>query len=47
MAENRAELLASLQKGEVRKGRVKNITDFGAFIDTCTRTATSIEACIT
>ena len=33
MAEKRAELLASLQKGEVRKGRVKNITDFGAFID--------------
>ena len=33
LAEKRAELLASLQKGEVRKGRVKNITDFGAFID--------------
>ena len=33
MQEKRAELLASLQKGEVRKGRVKNITDFGAFID--------------
>ena len=33
MAEKRAELLASLQKGEVRKGRVKNITDFGAFVD--------------
>ena len=33
MTEKRAELLASLQKGEVRKGRVKNITDFGAFID--------------
>ena len=33
MAEKRAALLASLQKGEVRKGRVKNITDFGAFID--------------
>ena len=33
MAEKRAELLGSLQKGEVRKGRVKNITDFGAFID--------------
>ncbi len=33
MAEKKAELLASLQKGEVRKGRVKNITDFGAFID--------------
>ena len=26
-------MLASLQKGEVRKGKVKNITDFGAFID--------------
>ena len=33
MAEKKAELLASLQKGEIRKGRVKNITDFGAFID--------------
>ena len=33
LAEKKAELLASLQKGEVRKGRVKNITDFGAFID--------------
>ena len=33
MAEKRAELLATLQKGEIRKGRVKNITDFGAFID--------------
>ena len=33
MAEKKAELLASLQKGEVRKGHVKNITDFGAFID--------------
>ena len=33
IAEKKAELLASLQKGEVRKGRVKNITDFGAFID--------------
>ena len=33
MAEKKAELLASLQKGEVRRGRVKNITDFGAFID--------------
>ncbi len=31
-AEKRAELLASLQKGEIRKGRVKNITDFGAFV---------------
>ncbi len=33
MAERKAELLASLQKGEIRKGHVKNITDFGAFID--------------
>lgn len=33
LAEKRAELLASLQKGEIRKGRVKNITDFGAFVD--------------
>ena len=33
MAEKEAALLASLQTGEVRKGRVKNITDFGAFID--------------
>ena len=33
MAEKRAEVLASLQKGEIRKGRVKNITDFGAFVD--------------
>lgn len=33
MAEKKADLLASLQKGEVKRGRVKNITDFGAFID--------------
>ena len=33
LAEKKAELLENLQKGEVRKGRVKNITDFGAFID--------------
>ena len=33
MAEKKAALLASLQKGEIRKGHVKNITDFGAFID--------------
>ena len=33
LAEKRAALLESLQKGEMRKGRVKNITDFGAFID--------------
>ena len=33
LAEKRAELLATLQKGEIKKGRVKNITDFGAFVD--------------
>ena len=33
LAEKKEALLASLQKGEIRKGRVKNITDFGAFID--------------
>jgi len=33
LAEKKAELLETLAKGEVRKGRVKNITDFGAFID--------------
>ncbi len=33
MAEKKAELMSSLQKGEVRKGKVKNITDFGAFVD--------------
>ena len=33
MMEKKAELLGSLQKGEIRKGKVKNITDFGAFID--------------
>ena len=33
MLEKRAELLANLQKGEIRKGKVKNITYFGAFID--------------
>ena len=32
VAEKKAELMATLQKGEVRKGRVKNITDFGAFV---------------
>ena len=31
--EKREELLASIQIGEIRKGRVKNITEFGAFID--------------
>ena len=33
MAEKRQELLDNLHEGEVRHGRVKNITDFGAFID--------------
>ncbi len=33
LAEKRAALLETLQKGEIRKGKVKNITDFGAFID--------------
>ena len=33
LAAKKTELLASLQKGEIKKGRVKNITDFGAFID--------------
>ena len=33
MAEKKAELMSSLQKGEIRKGKVKNITDFGAFVD--------------
>ena len=33
LAAKKAALLSSLQKGEIRKGRVKNITDFGAFID--------------
>ena len=33
IAEKKAELLETLQKGEIRKGRVKNITDFGAFVD--------------
>ena len=33
LEERKRELLESLAKGEMRKGRVKNITDFGAFID--------------
>ncbi|OIR03599.1 30S ribosomal protein S1 [mine drainage metagenome] len=32
-AEKRRNLLESIQPGQVRKGVVKNITDFGAFID--------------
>ena len=33
MAEKRRELLDTLTVGEKRKGRVKNVTDFGAFVD--------------
>jgi small subunit ribosomal protein S1 len=32
-AERRAKLLADMVPGDIRKGTVKNITDFGAFID--------------
>ena len=32
-AERRANLLAEMTPGDIRKGTVKNITDFGAFID--------------
>ncbi|MDA3923391.1 MAG: 30S ribosomal protein S1 [Kiritimatiellae bacterium] len=33
MADKKRELLASIEKGQTRNGRVKNITDFGAFVD--------------
>ncbi len=33
LAKNREQLLQELKKGQIRKGIVKNITDFGAFID--------------
>ncbi len=33
MADKKRELLATLEKGQIRTGRVKNITDFGAFVD--------------
>ncbi len=33
MVGKRSEILESLEKGQVRKGVVKNITDFGVFID--------------
>ena len=33
MADQKRDLLASIQIGQHRQGRVKNITDFGAFID--------------
>jgi len=32
-AEQRADLMSSLQEGQVREGVVKNITDYGAFVD--------------
>ena len=32
-SERRAKLLAEMTPGDIRKGTVKNITDFGAFID--------------
>jgi small subunit ribosomal protein S1 len=32
-SERRAKLLAEMMPGDIRKGTVKNITDFGAFID--------------
>src|SRR5579883_891209 len=32
-AKTRAELLASLEEGQVREGVVKRLTDFGAFVD--------------
>ena len=32
-AEQRAELVSQLKEGEVREGVVKNITDYGAFVD--------------
>lgn len=32
-ADKKRELLAQIEKGQIRRGRVKNITDFGAFID--------------
>ena len=31
--DKRAKLLAEMVPGDIRKGTVKNITDFGAFID--------------
>lgn len=33
MAEKRSELVSNLQEGQTLKGTVKNITDYGAFID--------------
>ena len=33
MAEQREEVLDTLEKGQIREGMVKNITDFGVFVD--------------
>ena len=33
MADKKRELLGTIKKGQTRNGRVKNITDFGAFVD--------------
>ncbi|HPO38425.1 MAG TPA: S1 RNA-binding domain-containing protein, partial [Kiritimatiellia bacterium] len=33
MADKKRELLGTIEKGQQRHGRVKNITDFGAFVD--------------
>ncbi|MBN2708915.1 MAG: 30S ribosomal protein S1 [Calditrichaceae bacterium] len=33
MESHRSEILSTIEKGQVRKGTVKNITDFGVFID--------------
>ena len=33
MADKKRELLGTIEKGQLRSGRVKNITDFGAFVD--------------
>jgi small subunit ribosomal protein S1 len=33
LAEKKADLLENLEKDAIKKGRVKNITDFGAFVD--------------
>ncbi len=33
MVDKKRELLAQIEKGQIRQGRVKNITDFGAFVD--------------
>src|SRR5690606_41168069 len=32
-ASERAEIVGQLQEGEIREGVVKNITDYGAFVD--------------